>query len=181
MIKDTLLGDKSFDDFIKQNENEEVDDPTGLFKVLKGIQQRKCSCGYLCIEIGTIYGDWDSLRPKKVVIQTKETEDVNLVLKPIIIVNNINNPSGPNNTGTPGKNLTINGEKIKIIEDEDCDEFDLFKSANIMRFKDGIKPKIQRKFYRKVQIGDENYSNDIFKQGLNIILIERNKSYKKGR
>jgi hypothetical protein len=181
MITESLIDAKSFDDFMNQKDGE-VDDPTGLFNVLKGIQQRKCSCGYLCIEIGTIYGDWDSLRPKNVIVQTKEYEDVNLILKPVIIINNIPSNGGNNNTKNGGNNNnTISGYKVKIIEEEDCGDFDLLKSAGMLHFKEKIKPVIQRKFYRKVQIGDKNYANDIFKQGLNIILIERNKDYTKGK
>jgi hypothetical protein len=185
MIKKTILKGRSFDDFINLNENEETEDPTGLFKVLKGIKQSKCSCGYLCIEIGTIYGDWDSIRSKNVEIETKETEDVNLIIKPVIIVNNIDttpsshndsiNPHGPNNNNTNGGD-----DKNKINEDEECEEFDLFNAAKLLHFKEMVKPKIQRKFYRKVQIGEKNYADDIFKQGLNIILVERNKLYSKG-
>ena len=148
---------------------------------MKSIKQRVCSPCFLCIEIGTIYGDWDSLRPKDVEITTKEYEDVNLILKPIIIVNNIESPNKPNDTGITGSNFTIDGERVKIIEDEDCGDFDILKSANMLQIKEKIKPKIQRKFYRHVQIGNENLSKDIFKQGLNIILLERNKAYSKSK
>jgi len=108
-----------------------------------------------------------------------------LIIKPVIIVNNIdttppihndsNIPHGNNNNNSTGGN-----DKIKINEDEECEEFDLFNAAKLLHFKEMIKPKIQRKFYRKVQVGEKNYANDIFKQGLNIILIERNKLYSKG-
>jgi hypothetical protein len=39
--------------------------------------------------------------------------------------------------------------------------------------------KIQRKFYRKVAIAEEIYSQDTFKQGLNIIIIQRDNKYTK--
>ncbi len=137
MIRKTILNGKSFDDFLNIKENEEIDDPTGLFNVLKGIQQSKCSCGYLCIEIGTIYGDWDSLRARDVEVQTKETEDVNLIIKPVIIVNNIDTtPSSHNESNIPpghhNNNSTGGNDNIKVNQDEECEEFDLFNAAKLL-------------------------------------------------
>ena len=181
MITGTLIDPSNFNDFLNQNENEEIDDPTGLFKVLKTIQQSKCSCGYLCIEIGTINGDFDSLRPKTVEVSTIEQEDVNLIIKPIIIVNNVQDEN-PNNNGTGSSNMTVNGNKIKVFDEEDCEPFDIVKEAKLLHFKEKLATsKIQRKMYRKVQIWDVDYAKEIFKQGLNIVLVERNKSYTKSK
>jgi hypothetical protein len=88
LILDKLMDKKSFNDLMGQEDKTETKDPTGLFNVLKNIQNRACSCGYICIEIGTIYGDFDMLKPKKVVIPTQEEENVHLIIKPIILVNN---------------------------------------------------------------------------------------------
>jgi hypothetical protein len=55
LITQKLFKPNTFDDLMNQQEIEDVDDPSGLFTVLKNIQHRKCSCGYICIEIGKIY------------------------------------------------------------------------------------------------------------------------------
>jgi hypothetical protein len=39
--------------------------------------------------------------------------------------------------------------------------------------------KIQRKFYRKVAIAEQIYTQETFKQGLNLIIIQRDKKYTK--
>jgi hypothetical protein len=38
---------------------------------------------------------------------------------------------------------------------------------------------IQRKFYRKVSLGEDIYSKEIFKQGLNVIIVQRDRGYTK--
>ena len=52
LIIDKLMDERSFNDLMGQQEKSEPNDPTGLFNVLKNIQNRRCSCGYICIEIG---------------------------------------------------------------------------------------------------------------------------------
>ena len=54
LITDNLFEANTFNDLMNQQEIDDVDDPTGLFIVLKNIQHRKCSCGYICIEIGSL-------------------------------------------------------------------------------------------------------------------------------
>ena len=130
------------------------------------------------------------MKPKNITVETFEKENVHLIIKPVIIVNNTGNGGndGDNKTKT-SDNITIEGAKIKIFDDEgDCDELKISGNYpyNMLKFKEKItsqidnKPNIQRKFYRKVQIGGEIYAKDIFKQGLNMIFIDRNKKYTKG-
>ena len=75
-------------------------------------------------------------------------------------------------------------------KDEDCDGLNIsgeknqnFYDAN-MRFKqivdrDANKHKQKRKFYRKVEMGNEILATEIFKQGLNLIILKREKGYPK--
>jgi hypothetical protein len=164
LIIDNLLDNKQYDDFINQQEKSLINDPLGLYTVLKNIQNRKCSCGFLCIEIGTIYGDFDKLKPKNVTIPYNHQSNVHMIIKPIVIVNST----------TPNPNPGPSPAPIPIPIDDDCD----ILSGNAPRFRERDQP-IQRKFYRKVSVAEKIYSQDIFKQGLNVIIIQRDKKYSK--
>ncbi len=213
------MDQNTFNDLM--NQEEEVkhanEDQTGLFTVLKNIQNKKCSCDFLCIEIGTINGPFDALRPKKVSIMTNHKENVQLIIKPVIIVNNTNTyipvgpipipvpipiPIIPNNT-LPSFNFT------NLFENDDCDLLTMGGSSisinpnnnnNNQRFKQlGTSSdnnyndntynnnqnnqntyfEIKRKFYRKVEYSNEILANDIFRQGLNVIILKREKGYPK--
>ena len=203
-------------------------DPTGLFNVLKNIQNRRCSTGYLCIEIGAIYGDFSQLNPRNITVPFNINRNVHFVIKPIIIVNNTADnrpliPVTPVNPGIkpvgPNHPQEINKtELIKYFDaDDDCEELRYFgnsqevsnskkinpgnqSSANFNRFKETESSmfssksksnsqqyrmkdmnfnKIQRKFYRKVAIAEQVYTQDTFKQGLNLIILQRDKKYTK--
>jgi hypothetical protein len=179
------MPESTFDDLMRQQEKGMIYDPLGLFTVLKNIQNRKCSCGFLCIEIGTIYGDWDLLRPKNITIPFHHKKNVHMIIKPILVINNTKIPDNPPNI-TPPINIT------DLFEEEDCDVLKISGNYNPtdyhpnnntqnynMRFKQIVvkRQNIQRKFYRKVAIADEIYSQDTFKQGLNLIIVQRDKKY----
>lgn len=215
LILKNLMDQKTFNDLMNQEEEAKKanDDQTGLFNVLKNIQNKKCSCDFLCIEIGTINGPFDALKPKKVAIMTNHKENVQLIIKPVIVVNNTNTyipfgPVIPNNTN-PSINFT------NLFENEDCDLLTMGGSSISInpnsknnnnnfnqRFKqlgtsldnndnnynhnsqDILNPQnnfyeIKRKFYRKVEYANEILANDIFKQGLNVIILKREKGYPK--
>ncbi len=99
-----------------------------------------------------------------------------------------NNGGDKNNTPNNNNNITIEETKFKLFDEGECEDLKISGNYpyNMLKFKEKItsqiekKPNLQRKFYRKVQVGEELYAKDIFKQGLNMILIERNKRYKKG-
>jgi hypothetical protein len=173
MILDKLLSENDFNDLMIQQEKSNVIDPLGLYTVLKNIQGRKCSCGFLCIEIGTIYGNFDTLKPKNVTIPFHEKENVHMIIKPIVVVNNTQPSIEP-------KNNSI--KIVDLFENDDCDEL---KMSSFPRFKqvgNGVIVKrqdIQRKFYRKVGIGEDVYSQETFKQGLNLLIIQRDRKYTK--
>lgn len=183
MIVGKLMSENTFNDMMNQDEKNQVDDQTGLFNVLKNIQNKKCSCNMLCIEIGTIYGPFDSLRPRNVTIMTNHKENVQVVIKPVILVNNTVEqlPSVPTTNST------------HLFEDDDCDVLKMSGTQENtnnfnqnMRFKqlvdnDSKAAVLKRKFYRKVEYGNEILTNDIFKQGLNVIILRRNKQYSKGK
>ena len=52
MILDKLMTEKTYNDLINQQDKIHVNDPLGLYLVLKNIQKRRCSEGYICVEIG---------------------------------------------------------------------------------------------------------------------------------
>jgi len=175
-------------DFINQKKQSEVVDPTGLYQVLKEIQSKECPCDYICIEVGTIYGDFDGLRPRNSTETIIEKEEVKLVIKPVIIVNKTQEV--PPKEKEHIKVIT-NGTltPLKLFEDDDC-EGDFISSSNKhnylqnLRFKEKIDSTktlqvVKRKFYRKVQFGSLILATQIFRQGLNVILLERAKGYKK--
>ena len=232
MITD-LLSEESYHDLMSQEQKGTNGDNTGLFNVLINIQNRKCSCGFICIEIGSIYGDFESMKPKNITVNDTNTQNVHLIIKPIIVMNN----TKPDDDNKPDEPIP----KPSMIIEEDCDDLDLSGNMNIIRdikrpestekdksidssliqgdhrFKQipivplpltpiaksvidncdyegntgnstgipmeiqglGLNRKIQRKFYRKVSISDQIYSHDIFKQGLNLIIINRDKNYTK--
>lgn len=124
LIVDNLMSNESYNSLVNQQENSEIKDPTGLFTILKNIENKPCSCDYLCIEIGTIYGDFSALAPKKIKVPTKKKEDVQIVIKPVIVVNNtihktvINSPPK-----VPLKSpfLQDKPKPPKIFDDEDCE------------------------------------------------------------
>jgi len=171
------MTENDFNSLMSQEEKPVNEDPTGLFTVLKNIEGRKCSCGYLCIEIGAIYGDFDSLKPKNITIPIEEKRKVHMIIKPIIIVNSTKEE--PQQKDIPWADLFEN--------DDDCDELKLsgnFQGPSKFRFKQhpGIivkRTNIQRKFYRKVAVGEFVYSKETFKQGLNLIIVDRDKTYTK--
>jgi hypothetical protein len=167
---------------MKQQERSKINDPLGLYTVLKNIQNRKCSCGFLCIELGTIYGDWDKLRPRNITVPFNEEENVHVIIKPIIVMNNTKipspTPSPPDKNSTPIIPIDI------FEKEEDCDELKMSGNGlpRFKQFNQGIEVKhqnVQRKFYRKVAIGENIYSQDIFKQGINVIIVQRDRSYTK--
>lgn len=174
LILDKLMDKKTFDDMMNQDECNTPDDQTGLFNVLKNIQNRKCSCGFLCIEIGTIYGPFDNLRPKNVTVMTNHKENVQVIIKPIIVVNSTQVQIPPQ---VIRKNMSV------LFEDDDCDVLKtsaIHENTNIynqnMRFKqlvDKEKTQTKRKFYRKVEYSNEILATEIFKQGLNVIILKR--------
>ena len=168
---------KTYEDFIHQQEKSEIQDPLGLYTVLKNIQNRKCSCGFLCVEIGVIYGDFDKLKPKNITIPFKEDKNVHLIIKPIVLLNNTSTPSPKPPSPSP-KPEPINPGQIDLFASEDCDELKL--SGNAPRFKEIERQnQRQRKFYRKVAVAENIYSQEIFRQGLNLIIIQRDKKYSK--
>ena len=206
-----LLPEDQFNDFINQQEKSKEDiDPTGLYNVLKNIQNRKCSCGFLCIEIGAIYGDFSSLIPQNITVPYDINKKVHFVIKPIVVVNNTAVPTPPIPPYNPNNGGNSTNFNNIFIQDEDCDDLKLLgvssastttsnsNTANFNRFKEtssmtfnsaegmnqyrmkGVNfNKIQRKFYRKVAIAEEIYTQDTFKQGLNVIIIQRDRKYTK--
>ncbi len=135
------MSKETFDSLMNQEENNKINDPTGLFTLLKNIQNQACSHDYLCIEIGTIYGDFNQLKPKKVHIPTKEKEDIQLVIKPVIVVNNtinktiIHRPAPkPPIVGSPPPKPKNKTKPPSIIEEGECED-DFFNSlSRTMRF-----------------------------------------------
>ena len=182
------MDEKTFNDMMNQEESNKVDDQTGLYNVLKNIQNKKCSCDFLCIEIGTIYGPFDNLKPKNVTIMTNHKENVQLIIEPVIVViSTVEKVPVP--VPVPGKIVPQNISGL--FENEDCDilkmsstapETNLFnQNARFKQLVDQDKKLavLKRKFYRKVEYGNEILATEIFKQGLNVILVERAPGYKK--
>lgn len=168
----------------------------------------------MCIEIGTIYGDFSDLAPKNITIPYNTNKNVHFVIKPILIVNNTTPDNPPYDPSyNPGNSTNFTD---LFLQEEDCDDLKIMGvgvqktivrananyPGNFNRFKEtsmslnsnamstGLKStqnrmkgvnfnRIQRKFYRKVAIGEEIYSQDTFKQGLNILIVQRDKKYTK--
>lgn len=182
---------------MKQEKSIKNNDTTGLYNVLKNIQSRKCSDNFLCIELGTIYGDFDSLLPKNITIQTTQVKDVHTIIKPIIITNNTSNnscnPIYPVPTNNQSDDNYTNSTDL-FEQESDCEDLNMsgniglarsssqinLLNSNFNRFKQ-IDNNINemKRFYRKVSVSNEIYSTDIFKQGLNIIILERDIKYSK--
>jgi hypothetical protein len=130
------MNKQTFEDLENQQQKENVFDPLGLYTVLKNIQTRQCSIGYLCIEIGSIYGDFNLLNAQKIKVDTTEKENVHLIIQPIVIQkkaapapapapapqNHQQNHPNPGNYQPEGNKKE---DKIKIHNDEleDCDFF----------------------------------------------------------
>jgi hypothetical protein len=155
LILNNLMNEDTFNDLMSQNENK-PDEQGGLFTVLKNIQNRKCSSEYLCLEIGSIYGPFDKIKPKNVTIMTTERENMHVIIKPVIIVNDTMARLPP--------------PRIKPVF-EDCEEG--------IRFKEKEDGPVKRKFYRKVEFSNDVLGEEIFKQGINLVIIKREKNYPK--
>ena len=111
------------------NQDESKNDDGGLFTVLKNIFQKPCSKGYLCIELGTIFGDFNEVKPKQVII--KQKQKVHVIVKPIVVINTTL-PNKTDKIKQPAKNHT----NITVIDDEDdCDEFNWDHYYEPPRFK----------------------------------------------
>ncbi len=136
---DYILDKKTFNDLMDQGEGDSEkrdDNKSDLFTVLKNIYGRSCSKGYLCIELGVIYGDFNEVKPKKKII--KEKQKFHVIAKPIMLLNNTkpNNNSGDKNKTNHNDNKNKTKNKTIIIDDEeDCDEFNWDHYYEIPRFK----------------------------------------------
>jgi hypothetical protein len=155
LITNNLLDPISFSTLLSQQETANVNDSSGLFNVIKNIQNRKCSANTLCIELGSIFGDFNQLKPVNKTLPVQDKENVHLIIKPIILI--------------PQFNKTEPVKPATNVFTEDCE--DVFP-----RFK---QEENSPKYYRKIFFGDKAYTSDMFKQGLNLIILERNNKYEK--
>lgn len=102
MILDNVLSEKSFNELLTPNNQStgpSSSDETGLYDILKKIQNQQCSGSYLCAEIGTIYGDFNYFKPTVQKKMVQESTNVDLIIKPVIIYVNetsLNNTSSFN-------------------------------------------------------------------------------------
>ena len=103
---------------MSQQENPHVFDPLGLYTVLKNIQTRQCSIGYLCIEIGTIYGDFNLLNSKQMTVDSTGKENVHLVIQPIVIQKNIHIKNEQ-----PNKNIEQPKKPVIFDDTDECEDF----------------------------------------------------------
>ena len=145
---------------------------SSLFSLLRSIQENNtCSDGFLCIEIGVIKGSFNIKESNITPIVPKQPEHI------------INNNT--NSTVEPKKNETVPPRQREIIinDDDDCDELTMMSSFNPIRFKEiehtNITYNVTTKLYRKVVIGNMIYSQDIFNEGMNMIIVKRNINYDK--
>ena len=143
---------------------------SSLFSLLRSIQENNtCSDGFLCIEIGVIKGPFNIKESNITPIVPKQPEHI------------INNTT--NSTVEPKKNETVPPRQREIIinDDDDCDELTMMSSFNPIRFKEiehtNITYNVTTKLYRKVVIGNMIYSQDIFNEGMNMIIVKRNINY----
>ena len=143
---------------------------SSLFSLLRSIQENNtCSDGFLCIEIGVIKGSFNIKESNITPIVPKQPEHI------------INNKT--NSTVEPKKNETVPPRQREIIinDDDDCDELTMISSFNPIRFKEiehtNITYNVTTKLYRKVVIGNMIYSQDIFNEGMNMIIVKRNINY----
>ena len=143
---------------------------SSLFSLLRSIQENNtCSDGFLCIEIGVIKGSFNIKESNITPIVPKQPEHI------------INNKT--NSTVEPKKNETVPPRQREIIinDDDDCDELTMMSSFNPIRFKEiehtNITYNVTTKLYRKVVIGNMIYSQDIFNEGMNMIIVKRNINY----
>ena len=143
---------------------------SSLFSLLRSIQENNtCSDGFLCIEIGVIKGPFNIKESNITPIVPKQPEHI------------INNKT--NSTVEPKKNENVPPRQREIIinDDDDCDELTMMSSFNPIRFKEiehtNITYNVTTKLYRKVVIGNMIYSQDIFNEGMNMIIVKRNINY----
>ena len=143
---------------------------SSLFSLLRSIQENNtCSDGFLCIEIGVIKGPFNIKESNITPIVPKQPEHI------------INNKT--NSTVEPKKDETVPPRQREIIinDDDDCDELTMMSSFNPIRFKEiehtNITYNVTTKLYRKVVIGNMIYSQDIFNEGMNMIIVKRNINY----
>ena len=143
---------------------------SSLFSLLRSIQENNtCSDGFLCIEIGVIKGPFNIKESNITPIVPKQPEHI------------INNKT--NSTVEPKKKETVPPRQREIIinDDDDCDELTMMSSFNPIRFKEiehtNITYNVTTKLYRKVVIGNMIYSQDIFNEGMNMIIVKRNINY----
>ena len=138
---------------------------SGLFRLLRKIQENnKCSDNYICAEIGIITGPFD----------IKEKNKTEPFLPPVY----------PNKTeNETKKNETPSQPSIIIDDDEDCDELTMKNGFNPFRFQEVDPPQIEytitNKLYRKIMIGNMIYSQEIFNEGMNMIVVKRDANYDK--
>lgn len=85
LIIKNLMSENEFNDLVKQGKDYKETPDSKLYNILNKIQNKPCSNGYLCVEIGTITGDFESLKDKKYEVKIKKSENVNLIVKPIVI------------------------------------------------------------------------------------------------
>jgi hypothetical protein len=123
--------------------------------VIKNIHSRKCSIDNLCIEVGSIAGTFDQFKPKNITVPVMEKETIHMIIKPVIVLPPPPKPIIPN---------------INIFKDDCEDIFPSFKEKQ---------DTIEKRYYRRVYFGETNLAADIFKQGLNLIILDRTKGYKK--
>lgn len=175
LIVNNLMSEKQFDDLLNQKEINEISDKTGLYNVLKNIMTRPCSCGYLCVEVGSIYGDFVESVTKIEKVPEKVT--VETIIKPVLIVRK-----------QKEKQPTLSVKQTVV---GNCDELDITASKPLfaernMRFKEvidsmGDRQTVgKRRYYRRVSIGEVNLSTDVYKEGLNVTIVQRNRKYEKG-
>lgn len=138
---------------------------SSLFRLLQKIQEKKkCSDNYICAEIGFITGPFD----------IREKNKTEPFLPPVF----------PNRTeNETKKNETPSQPFIIIDDDEDCDELTMKNGFNPFRFQEINTPQIDytitNKLYRRIMIGNMIYSQEIFKEGMNMIVVKRNANYDK--
>jgi len=113
---------------MNQDESVTNNDDGGLYTVMKNIFKRPCSKGYLCIELGSIFGDFNEKIQQKVKIKK---EKIHVIAKPIVIANNIPKPVDEKKHHD-NKNKT---DLIIINDEDDCDEFNWDHYYEPPRFK----------------------------------------------
>lgn len=234
----TQLDDNSIHDLLKQNTDVECKPEVEetLVNIIKNIELRKCSEGFICIETGIIIGDFMDFKSKNFTYNSTEEKDVEVIIKPILIVNNTKpTPPGTVNNQPPiieedcddvlsGNfgiiDAAVNRAKVEthrfkeLASSTTVTELKKSQSENISKIKNtqvsitevkfsafksvkevvddfneensnekidlNSKITIGIRHYRKVSIGTrEIYTKHTFKQGLNLLIINRDKKYTK--